>query len=172
MSVYEIKHPVWGSNFSNQLCAEDAKNPGENGNGYVTVTKTGFFGREKQVREYVGDNLITATDTDFVKRYFHHKCELLKIIMMPRQYSPTFIVLLDGHIMTEFYSHEIETRVQPDDLAGNKGRPIAEIWFHGIGQRYGPLTNYGSSRLICTFSSQEQLDSYLSTSAGVSVSKH
>lgn len=168
MAVYEIKHPIWGSNFENQLEVDKINNPGDDGDGYVNVTVRGFLGREKEVKKYVGNDMIQATDNDEAKRYYHHKCGLLKIIMMPRQYNPSFIVFLDGHITSEFSSREMELRIKPGELTSNDDKPIAEIWFYGTGTRYGPLHRYETYRLICTFSSQEQLNAYLG-SAGAAV---
>jgi hypothetical protein len=49
----------------------------------------------------------------------------------------------------------------PDDLKYNDGMPIAEVWFDGTGKRRGPLHDYDTSRIVCTFADREQMDQYL-----------
>ncbi len=49
----------------------------------------------------------------------------------------------------------MEFRFAPDDLEDNDGNPIAEVWFSGKGTRRGPLQEYDTSRLICTFADKE-----------------
>lgn len=171
MSVFEAIHPIWGSNFSNQLKAADAKNPGDDGNGYIITIIPGLFGGKRRQQRYVGDELLPATDGDNVKRHYRHKCELLRIVMMPRRYSPSFIVFMNGHITSEFDSDEIEIRIMPEELVENNSKPTAEVWFHGEGLRYGPLNHYDTDRVICTFASQEQLNAYLGVIPGANSSE-
>ena len=48
----------------------------------------------------------------------------------------------------------------PDEVKEND-KPIAEVWFHGEGKRWGPLRNYGTSRIVCTFADRKQMEEYI-----------
>ena len=157
----EIKHPVWGSNLANQLSAQKVYDKGEDGSGYRTQKVIGWFGREKLENVYVGSSHVPPTDNDSTTRYFQHRCGLLKIVMTPGRSGPCFVVFLDGQVTSDFVSSKMEFRFAPEELRMNEGKPIAEIWFFGYGQRYGPFQDYGTSRIICTFADKEQMDQYL-----------
>lgn len=161
MTAHEIRHWRWGSNLANQLSADVASDYGEDGSGYKTVTVQRLLGGAKQKKQYVGYVNRPATDDDSVKRQFHHRCGLLKIVMAPQRNGPMFVAFLDGHVTSNFVSSEMEFRFAPDVLKENDGKPIAEVWFSGTGKRHGPLHNYGTSRIICTFADKEQMDQCL-----------
>jgi prepilin-type processing-associated H-X9-DG protein len=160
MAVHEIQHPHWGSNFANQLSFSPIRSYGENESGYNTVTVQGFFG-PKQKKQFVGWIELPTTDNDSVRRYFQHRCGLLKIVVTPHRNGPMSVVFLDGHVASNFISSNIEFRFAPDTLKENDGKPIAEIWFSGEGTRYGPLDGYDTSRIICTFANKEHMDQHL-----------
>lgn len=166
MAIYEIKHPVWGSNLSEQVEALVYKGLGNRGNYNFTTEKyKDFFGKTK-IRgreEFVGSgNVVTTDDNEIAKRQYRHRCGLLKITMTQLSKGTVmFTVFLDGHVVSDFPSNEIEFRLAPDDLKENANRPIAEIWFRGEGKRWGPLNLYVASRIICTFADKEQMEQYL-----------
>lgn len=161
MAVCAIQHPHWGYNFANQLFVKNAFDNGEDGKGYKTVTVRGIFGGKKQKKEFVGKVSRPATDDDSVVREFWHRCGLLKIVMTPHRDGPMFVAFLDGHVASNFVSDKMEFHFAPDDLKDNEGKPIAEVWFYGRGRRHGPLYDYSTSRIICTFADKEQMDQYL-----------
>lgn len=162
---YEVQHPHWGSNLVNQIVAHAWKGKGNRGDYNVTTEQySGFFGgtKTREKKEYVGTGwVLTNDDNEDAKRQYRHRCGLLKIVMTPHRNGPMFVVFLDGHVMSNFVSGEMEFRFVPEDLKENDGKPIAEVWFHGKGKRHGPLHEYGTSRIICTFADKEQMDQYL-----------
>lgn len=164
MTVHEIRHPNWGSNLANQLSAKVWKNYGTDGYQYTEVVYTTIFGNRKTKTKtaYIGHNLYEADDADEeAKREFKHRCGLLKIVMMPGRNGPVFAVFLDGHVVSNFDSGEMEYRFAPEELGENGGKPIAELMFSGKGKRFGPLRQYGTSHIICTFADQKQMNEYL-----------
>lgn len=165
MAAHEVQHPLWGSNLMNQIVAHARKGKGNRGNYNVTTEQySGFFGgmKTREKEEYVGTGwVITTDDNEDAKRQYRHRCGLLKIVMTPHRNGPMFVVFLDGHVTSNFVSGEMEFRFAPEDLKKNDGKPIAEVWFHGKGKRRGPLHDYGTSRIICTFVDKEQMDQYL-----------
>lgn len=166
MSVNEIHHSLWGSNFANQIVAHEWKGLGNLGAQYDRVTEqyTNFLGftRTRKKMVYVGEGWVETTDDNkIVTRRYQHRCGLLKIVMTPHRDGSMFVAFLEGHVTSTFISSEMEFRFAPDELKKNDGKPIAEVWFHGIGTRRGPLSHYGTSRIICTFADKGQMDQYL-----------
>lgn len=155
--MHEVKHPIWGSNLANQLSANDVYEGGAR----KMVKVRGLFGGEKMKQKWIDGFNRLATDDDSAKRYFRHRCGLLKIVMTPGRNGPTFVAFLDGHAPSNFDSHEIEFRFASEELADNEGKPVAEVWFSSTGKRWGPFSGYGTSRIVCTFANKEQTDQYL-----------
>ena len=165
MAIQEVLHPRWGSNLADQTSARAWKGMGNCGDYNITTEEyKGFFGRMKtrKKKEYVGIGWVSVSDDneDAIRQY-RHRCGLIKVIMTPHRNGPMFVALLDGHVTSNFASNEIEFRFAPDGLAENDGKPIAEVWFQGEGERRGPLHNYGTSRIVCTFADEAQMDHYL-----------
>ncbi len=165
MAAHEVQHPRWGSNLANQIVAHAWKGQGNRGDYNVTTEQyKGLFGGNKTrtKTEYVGPGwTLTTDDNEEAKRQYQHRCGLLKIVMTPHRNGPMFVVFLDGHVTSNFVSGEMEFRFAPGELTENSGNPIVEVWFHGRGKRHGPLDDYGTSRIVCTFADKEQMDQYL-----------
>ncbi|MFA5997048.1 MAG: hypothetical protein WC791_01010 [Candidatus Paceibacterota bacterium] len=162
MAIHQVNHPRWGSNLANQLTAS-VQTYGEDGHGYKTVTVPRvLLGGTKQKKILVGFISRPAVDNECADRNFRHRCGLLKITMTPGgRNGPIFTVFLDGHVASNFVSHEIEFRFAPEELQENVGDPVAEVWFRGKGDRRGPLKEYSASRIVCTFADKEQMEKHL-----------
>lgn len=165
MLVHEIQHPRWGSNMTNQTVARALKGLGNQGEYHVTSeVVTNFLGWSiiRKKKECVGKGWVTTTDdNEDADRQYQHRCGLLKITMTHQRGEPLFVAFLDGHVASNFNSKEMEFRLAPDELKDNEGKPIVEVWFSGKGRRRGPLSDYRTSRIICTFADKEQMDQYL-----------
>ncbi len=163
IKTHEVQHPRWGSNLANQLTAEQARDYGKDGKGHVVITtvpRVLFPGTKQKKTSYEWIER-PATDEDVVRREFHHRCGLLKIVLVSSRDRIQFTAFLDGHVTSNFVSSEIEFRFAANELEDNGGKPTAEVWFAGSGPRRGPLEYYGTSRLVCTFADQEQMNQYL-----------
>jgi hypothetical protein len=168
MSVLQIQHSRWGNNLSNQLSVASALKGGDGDSGYTTTVVKNFFGGERLKQKFVGLSLQPASDNDRALREFRHRCGLMKIMLMSNRCGSFFVAFLDGHCVSDFKSSDVEFRFAKDELDGNDGNPMAEIWFRGVGKRHGPLDLYGTTRLICTFADKKHMEQYLDLTNQVS----
>lgn len=160
--MHHVDHPVWGSNIGNQLVAKPISDPGDNNSSYRVQRVPGWFGRETTRRVYVGNNKIPAADTDNTARCFRHRCGLLKVVLMPGPQGPEFVAFLDGHVTSRFSPDEVSFHFA--ELGPDGGKPVADVEFWVNGPRKGPFTNYATTRLMCMFVDQAQMDQYVDVS--------
>lgn len=139
IEAFESHHPLWGSNFANQIKADPIKN---------------------------GECERPADDDDITKRFFSHTCGIFKTMASTNCFTVLHTFFFEGHCGTGFVPNEIEMRIASSDdekrlIAKNGGRPYASFKFHGAGKRYGPLRNYHASNIVCVFANRRQEKQYM-----------
>jgi hypothetical protein len=167
--IKQIEHPLWGSNLRHQLSAEAEVL--FNGDGYERHLKPYRIWPlnriKRQVRgKYVGQIVTDTTDHEaFAKRTFRHRCGLKKLFTVPGGEGglPQFFALFDGHVFSVPDARHIALRFDPE-VEKNRGEPIADVWFHGNGTRWGPLYQPETSKLVCCFANRAQIRKYVDLS--------
>ncbi len=134
----EVIHPTWGSNRERQVSAK----------AIISEPMIGLRVADHDERD----------DSKFARRTFEHRCALVRGVFIPHEKKENSVVLfLDGHPIAELRSSEVAMTIS----SALDGGPTADIIFRGDGLRYGDLVNVKHLSAVLTFSSLEQIRTFI-----------